>query len=188
MDSWAIWQRRIWSLEWDLRWGVRENWFRAEAEPVRCSGSMLNNQTGIVTGDEQISDTHEHTHASGHTHRVWYESQKRFDIFWGWEKKHRWVFPLCSCSSLGKKKTDATKGLLFQDIFKEETVGGCWRRNAVLPLPKYGGNIHLEPIAIFQQNPLSASNSFLGQGSQKFKQSQWIIWDSKNTNKVQDGP
>lgn len=37
--------------------------FDAEAERVRCSGSMLNYlQTGIVTGDEQISDTHKHTH------------------------------------------------------------------------------------------------------------------------------
>lgn len=68
-----------------------------------------------------------------------------------------------------EKKKDATKGLLFQDIFKEETVGGCWQCHAMLPLPKYGGSIHSELVANFQQNPLSY---FLGQGSKKFKQSQ----------------
>lgn len=42
--------------------------FSSEAEQVRCCGSMLNYlQTGVVTGDEQLSDTH----ASGCTHHVW---------------------------------------------------------------------------------------------------------------------
>lgn len=62
--------------------------FDAEAEQVRCSASMLNYlQTGVVTGDEQISDTHEHTH----THRplgapaMCGMSHRGGLIFSGWE-------------------------------------------------------------------------------------------------------
>lgn len=71
-----------WSGIYSGEWGKID--FDAEAERVRCSGSMLNYlQTGRVTGDEQIkphTNTHTDTH-SGCTHRVWCESQRRFDIF-----------------------------------------------------------------------------------------------------------
>lgn len=86
------------------------------------------------------------------------------------------------------ERKDTTKGLVFQDIFKEETVGGCWHRHAVLPLPKYGGSNNSVAAANFKHNQLSTSNRFLGQRSQKLRQAQWIIFEAKNTNEVEGGP
>lgn len=180
MDSSAVWQQRIWSFERDLQRGVKENWFR-------CRGRT-----------SQVRQRHVEL-SSNRNSRWWWTNQRHTRpwvhspcvvrgaeevlIFPGWEITQMRIPPLLLfLFRRGGKKVPPSVGLLFQDTFKEETVGGCWHCRVVVALPKCGANIHPGPVVSFLLNPLWTSNSFLGRRSQKFKLSLRIILDAKNTN------
>lgn len=147
--------------------------FDAEAEQVRCSGSMLNYlQTGVVTGDEQISDTHEHTHsqASGCACHVRYESQRRLNIFGlGNNIDENSLF-----APGGEKKIKTTlRDFVSGTVSKRRQLvaaGTTTQRRPVQMMAEIFIQSLLQ-ISNKKKNPLSTSNSFLGHGSQKLMQS-----------------
>ena len=172
-DSWAVWQQGICSLQWDLQWRVKgklipvlrqnESWKHVELPSNRNSHWVMNNS---VT----------HTHASGWAHHVWCESRRKFDILGlGNSTDQNSLFAPVPLS--GEK--DATKGRIFQDIFKEGTVGGGWHCHAASPPPS---KIWRNRPCCEWRNSVSTSNSFLGQRLEKSKQSLRVILDAKNTN------
>lgn len=108
-DSWAVWKNKVQSL--DVQRRVRENW-------CWCMLNWL--EAGVVTGNEQFSYTH-HTPLRALT--MCGLGQRPGLILSDWEIAK---MNISSLLTFFFRKKDATKGLIFQDIFKEKTVGGCW--------------------------------------------------------------
>lgn len=83
----------------------------------------------------------------------------------------------------GQKKTATLREFFSGTFSKRRQLVAAGIAMQRCPFPKYAGNIHSEPVANFQQKTHSQHQTvFLGQRSQKLKQSQWIILDAKNTN------
>lgn len=108
-DSWVVWKNKIQSL--DVQWRVGENW-------CWCLLNWL--KVGVVTANEQFSHTH-HTPLGALT--ICGLSQRAGLILSNWEVAQ---MNIPSLLMLFFQKKDGTKGLIFQDSFKEKTVGGCW--------------------------------------------------------------
>lgn len=120
------------------------------------------------------------THAFGCINHVWYESQRKFDMFRPGNNIKEYS-PLRSCSSLGGGEKDATTGLLFQDNFKEETVGGCWHCHVELPLPKIWRKYSFRACCEFPAKPaLNIKHVFWT--TIKEMHCRGIILDAKYTN------
>lgn len=100
----------------DLQRWLRGNWHGGRAGQVwRRRVELSSNETR--SRDGQIADTHTNTHMP--LGAVWVTEEVWFSFRLG----NRWIFPVCWCSSLGRKKKKNCSGTYFLGHFQR---GDSW--------------------------------------------------------------